>query len=297
MWFFYIFLFVPLVMVSAKNVSNWFLRLVAFYFLNVQYSSGMIINIKNQPILHSFNNQGVIAAIASLVTICFLVYGWGYRFNPDLQFISNKNFSWIVATTLIALSAISVWWNAFGGNGNTIWSILFSTQISKFNFTWPNFTSALEPGILEEMVRYIWIIILLAGFKNFPKWRVPIAVYGSTLFFALMHLSNIGVHGQSLAGTISQVIAVTDAIIWAVTYLYFGKIWLTMIPHFLLDYFINLQTGWTSTSTFSGSFADWMTTIIPFVFGLVVSIWMMFGKRRQVMEENADRLLKTNSIY
>lgn len=284
-------------MVSGKNVHNWFLRLITFGALNSQYSASMLLNIKHAPILHTFNDQGVIAALGLMTTACFLVYSWDYHFNPNLKFKISHNFNWLVLTSLVILLAISVWWNAFGGNGNTIWSILFSTEISKFDFTWPNLTSALEPGVLEEMERYIWIIVLLAGFERFPKWRVPITVYGSTLFFALSHLSNIGVHGQSIAGTISQVVAVTDAMAWAVAYLYSGKLCLTMLTHFFTDYFINLEIGWASTSTFSGSFADWTTTIIPLVFGLAVTIWMMFGKRRQVMEENADRLLIALLIF
>lgn len=296
MWVLYIVLLIPLVMVSARYVHNWFLRLVAFYFIDTSiYSSGMLLNIKHAPILHTITNQGVIAALAMLVTVCILVHAWGYNLNPNLKFEPSRNFKWSVMIALIVLLGIDVWWNSFGGNGNTVWSILFSTDISKFHFTWPNFTSALEPGILEEVERYMWIIILLAGFQRFPKLRVPIAVYGSTLFFALTHLSNIGWQGQSVAGTISQVIAVTDAMAWAVAYLYSGKLWITMITHFLMDWFINLETGWSSTSTFNGDLNSWLTTILPFVFGLAVSLWMMFGQRRQVMEENADRLLGINS--
>lgn len=292
MWVFYIILLVPLVIASIKNVHNWFLRLIAFHFIDIAlFSNYMILNIKHAPILHTFNDQGVIAAFALFVAVCVMSYEWGYHLNPNLKFRPSANFNWAVMITLIILLGIDVWWNSFGGNGDTVWSILFSTDISKFHFTWPNFTSALEPGILEEMERYAWMLILLAGFQRFPKWRVPIAVYGSTLFFALTHLSNIGWQGQSVAGTISQVIAVTDAMAWAVAYLYSGKLWLTMITHFLMDWFINLETGWYSTSTFNGDLNAWLTTILPFIFGLSVSLWMMFGKRRQVMEENVDRIL------
>lgn len=83
---------------------------------------------------------------------------------------------------------------------------------------------------------------------------------------------------------------------WVVAYFYVGKLWLIMITHFFVDYLINLQTGWDSISTWSGGFNDWATTIIPLVFGLAVTIWMMFGQRRQVMEENVDRLLGINSL-
>ncbi|MBA1393047.1 CPBP family intramembrane metalloprotease, partial [Lactobacillus sp. XV13L] len=95
-------------------------------------------------------------------------------------------------------------------------------------------TAALEPGILEETERYLNIIILLAGFNRFPKWRVPIAVYGSALLFGLPHLSNLGIYGETLPATLAQAIGVTgDGFLWAVLYLYSGKIWPSMLAHFM----------------------------------------------------------------
>ena len=145
--------------------------------------------------------------------------------------------------------------------------------------------------------RYINIMILLIASRNLKKWRIPIAVYGSTLLFALPHFSNIGWNGQTVAATISQVLAVTDAMIWVVAYFYIGKLWFIMIVHFFNDYFINIQWGWNSPSTWTGDFNDWATTIIPLIFGLIVTIWMMYGKRRLVMEEKVDRLLGTDQEF
>lgn len=64
-----------------------------------------------------------------------------------------------------------------------------------------------------------------------------------------------------------------------------------MLAHFLMDYFINLQSGWASSTSWSGDIYDWMDALLPLIFGLAVTIWMMYGQRRQVMEENVDRLL------
>ncbi|GAA3635514.1 CPBP family intramembrane metalloprotease [Lactobacillus hamsteri] len=297
LWLFWLVLLVPIVMTSADYIKNWFLRLIAFSFLDCQYGMDIALQIKHLPFFHTFNDQGVVSAFALLILACFLGYSWGYRFNPNLKFVPSRKFKWSVFIALIVLLIIDVWWNDFGGNGDNLLSILFSSYVdlqAKY-FTLPNFTSALEPGILEEAERYIWMIILLAGFNQFKEWRVPIVVYGSTLLFALSHLSNVGVNGQTFLATISQVIAVSGAMIWAVAYLYTGKLWITMIAHFFTDYLINLQSGWASSSTWSGSFADWATTFIPLIFGLAVTIWMMYGDRRQVMEENADRLLNMNS--
>lgn len=81
--------------------------------------------------------------------------------------------------------------------------------------------------------------------------------------------------------------------IWTVLYLYSGKLWLPMLFHFLTDYFANIQSGWNSAGwTFNGTAADYLEEFVIVAVPLAVSIWFMFGKRRQVLEENADRLLK-----
>lgn len=298
-WAIWLVLLLPLVMVSVSQLQNWILRLIALnMFLQLQYGMDTTLKIsRHLPIMHSLNNQGVISAFAVLLIVCFSVYSWGYRFNPNLKFRRSSNFSWGVFITLCILLALGVIWNDFGNGGNNLFSILFtySVSIQSKYMTFASFTSALEPGILEEAIRYVDIMILLIAFQNLRKWRVPIAIYGSTLLFALPHFSNIGWQGQTVMATVAQVLAVTDAMVWAAAYLYFGKIWPIMIVHFLNDYLINLQSGWDSISTWSGSFADWATSIIPIIFGLAVTIWMMFGKRRQVMEENVDRLLLRNN--
>ena len=297
MWAFWLVLLVPLAMTSASRVNNWFLRLLAVLFLNVQFGQDIFFKIKHLPFLASFNDQGVITALAFLILICFLSYSWGFRFNPNLKFEPSLNFKWSVFTSLIVLLVINVLWNDFGGNGETIFSMLFSfsADIQAKYFTLNSLTAALRPAILEEAERYIWMIIFLAGFNHYRKWRVPVAVYASTLLFSLSHFTNVGVDGQSFMATVSQVIAVSDAMIWAVVFLYIGKLWIPMISHFFMDYLINIQSGWSSVSSWNGSFPDWATTFIPVIFGLAVTIWMMFGERRKVMEENADRLLQIHN--
>lgn len=297
-WLVWLVLLLPLVMTSVSRVHNWILRLLVFnYFLDIQYGPDAKLKIKNLPLMHTLNDQGVISAIALLILVCFMLYSWGYRFNPNLKFIRSKYFKWSVFTALLVLLLIDIWWNDFGDVGNNLWQILFGFDIDiqpKY-FTWPNFTSALEPGILEEVERYANVMILLIAFQNKRQWRIPIAVYGSTLIFALSHLDNIGYHGQSVMASVSQAIGVTDAMIWAIAFLYIGKLWLPMLAHFLLDYLVNLQSGWTSNWPWSGSIGDWVSTFIPLIFGLAVTIWMMYGQRRQVMEENVDRLLLKRS--
>lgn len=222
--------------------------------------------------LHSLTYQGVIAAIALLTMTCFLVKAWGYHFNPNLKFIKSPSFQKKILLALLIMATIDLFYNI------------------------PNLTAAIEPGILEETERYLLIVIFLAGFNRFPKYRIPVAIYGSAILFGLSHLSNFGLHGESFTATIAQVIGVMgSAFIWAELYLYTGKLWLPMIYHFLMDYISDLQSGWNSAGwSWNGEITDYIYTILIVGVSLLFSIWMLFGKRRQVMEDNADLILNLN---
>ena len=137
------------------------------------------------------------------------------------------------------------------------------------------------------------IIILLAGFKRNRSWRVPIAIYGSALLFGLSHLGNSGWNGETFEATIAQVIGVMGSgFLWAILYLYSGKLWIPMIFHFLMDYLANLQSGWNSAGwQFNGWATDYISEVLMVLVPLAVTVWMMYGKRRKVLEENADRLM------
>ena len=223
--------------------------------------------------LHSLTYQGVIAAIALLTMTCFLVKAWGYHFNPNLKFIKSPSFQKKILLALLIMATIDLFYNI------------------------PNLTAAIEPGILEETERYLLIVIFLAGFNRFPKYRIPVAIYGSAILFGLSHLSNFGWHGESFTATIAQVIGVMgSAFIWAELYLYTGKLWLPMIYHFLMDYISDLQSGWNSAGwSWNGEITDYIYTVLIVGVPLLFSIWMLFGKRRQVMEDNADLILNLNS--
>lgn len=174
-------------------------------------------------------------------------------------------------------------------------ALLIMATIDLF-YNIPNLTAAIEPGILEETERYLLIVIFLAGFNRFPKYRIPVAIYGSAILFGLSHLSNFGWRGESFTATIAQVIGVMgSAFIWAELYLYTGKLWLPMIYHFLMDYISDLQSGWNSAGwSWNGEITDYIYTVLIVGVPLLFSVWMLFGKRRQVMEDNADLILNLN---
>lgn len=299
LWVAYLVLLLPLAVLYAGDLKKWYLRILAVYLLDQQYGPDQSLLVgKNLHIMHSITWQGVIAALALLIIACFLGYDWGYRFNPNLKFIKSRNFQMSVFIIIIVFATIDLFYNAFSDYNKQIWTAFFSYSIdihSKY-LTIPNLTSAIEPGILEETERYLMVLIFIAGFNCFPKWRVPIAVYVSGILFGLSHAGNVGWNGETLSATIAQVIGVMGSgFLWSVLYLYSGKLWLPMIFHFLMDYLADLQSGWNSAGwQFSGWAADYISEILMVAVPLAFTIWMMFGQRRAVLEENANRLLNLN---
>ncbi|MGS0677570.1 CPBP family intramembrane glutamic endopeptidase [Lactobacillus johnsonii] len=296
LWMSYSVLLLPLAILFVGSLKNWFLRLVGVGLLGTQYGPDSLLKIsKNLPWLHSITSQGVIAAFALLILACFLGKEWGFHFNPNLKFIKSSNFQYSILIILLLCAFIDVFYNAFISYDKQIWTAFFkySIDLQKKYVTIASFTAALEPGILEETERYLAIIILLAGFKRYRSWRVPIAIYGSALLFGLSHLGNVGWNGETFEATIAQVIGVMGSgFLWAVLYLYSGKLWIPMIFHFLMDYLANLQSGWNSAGwQFNGWATDYISEVLMVLVPLIVTIWMMYGKRREVLEENADRLM------
>lgn len=296
LWMSYLVLLLPLAILFAGSLKNWFLRLIGVGLLGTQYGPDSLLKIgKDLPWLHSITNQGVVAAFALLILGCFLGKAWGFHFNPNLKFVKSRNFQYSVLLLLVLFAFIDVFYNAFINYDKQIWTAFFrySIDLQKKYFTIASFTAALEPGILEETERYLAMIILLAGFNHYRNWRVPIAIYGSALLFGLSHLGNVGWHGETFEATIAQVIGVMGSgFLWAVLYLYSGKLWLPMIFHFLMDYLANLQSGWNPAGwQFNGWATDYISEALMVLVPLAVTVWMMYGKRREVLEENADRLM------
>lgn len=299
LWAAYLVLLLPLAVLYAGDLKKWYLRLIAVYLLDQQYGPDQSLLVsKNLRIMHSITWQGVIAALALLILACFLGYAWGYRFNPNLKFVKSRNFQMWVFVIVVVFATIDLFYNAFSDYDKNLWTVFFGYSINIYAkyLTIPNLTSAIEPGILEETERYLMVLIFIAGFNRFPKWRVPIAVYASGILFGLSHAGNVGWNGETLSATVAQVIGVMGSgFLWAVLYLYTGKLWLPMIFHFLMDYLADLQSGWNSAGwQFSGWTADYISEILMVAVPLAFTIWMMFGQRRAVLEENANRLLNLN---
>ena len=202
-------------------------------------------HIPGNKFFNTILSTGLWAAFAYTIWACFLARGWGYNFDFNLKFKKSINFSDGVLAFLIIFGIVDIIWNAFGGYGNNLFSVLFSYHADPMKFTLNSFSQAAEADIMEEMNRYLVIIVLLYALRK-SKWQVSMTIFISALFFGLLHFTNFG--WQKLAPTIAQVAsAFSIGLFFAVLYLYTGKLWLTMLMHFWVDFLIFLQKKWRST--------------------------------------------------
>lgn len=282
LFLYYLVMFIPFVFVIASKAKNSILRLIFTYFQF--FIIVLVINdFKSNIILHST----VLQAVAYFIFIVLLMHLWGAA-GPDVK-TSKKENGWIIVT-LVIITLIFTILNAW----NNIYSFhqligdIFSDKII-------NFLESIEAGIGEEiLLRYAVTVCLLWIFSK-SAHRLIFTILGSSLIFGLSHLANL-FQGQTLAPTLDQIIfAFAVGLLFMMIYLYTGKIWITMLFHFMVDWSSTFSTDTLTQSKILGSFVKTAPQFIgSFAILIIFSgllIWMMHGKRRQVMEEHARALI------
>lgn len=288
---------IPFIVEIAAEVK-WLIPriIVIFWLMETIMEICTLGHIPGNKFFNTILSTGLWAAVAYIILGCFLAQGWGFNFNFNLKFKKSVNFSNGVLAFLIVFGVVDILWNAFGGQGDNLISVLFSYHVDPMKFTLKSFSEAAEAGLLEEMNRYLTIIVLLYALRK-SKWQIPVTIFVSALFFGMLHFANFG--WQKLAPTIAQVaFAFSIGLFFAVVYLYTGKLWLTMLMHFLVDFLIFLQENGDQPGTWNGSTGEWLVTIISVVVPVCIYLWMVTGKRKLVMEENSRRILQpvTNTL-
>lgn len=172
--------------------------------------------------------------------------------------------------------------NAFS-NANSL-SQIFTNWNFKFKEpTFEMFMTGLAPGITEEfLMRYTLLSILLISFKN-NKYQFVFSVYLSALIFGAMHLPNM--LAQNLSATIEQAISAAAAgCLLATLYLYTNSLLWPILYHVGIDSLSMMASGSTlmsRTDTF-----DWQLTILTGIIYILISIFLLTGKRKKVIARN-----------
>ena len=284
---------IPMVKASLPAVKNWILRLIVVEGLGLSQLAPALKFYCAPKYVSELLESGLINALAMFILAFFIFKAWGLKFEWNLKFIKTKNFQWWALVLLLLFSAYFPFFNVFLGIAQTPVQI-FNWDFSTFEVTLTGFLSAVEAGIMEETQRCLDIVVLLFVFRNF-KGKVVWATVISSLLFSLDHLTNLG---STQFGVLYHFTKVEQQMIYtfgfgmlaAVLYLYTGKLWLSMLVHFGLDFIVFSETP--LTVSISPFFDNWACAFIVMAASSLVAIFMLLGKRCKFMDDNADRIMK-----
>lgn len=287
---------IPVVVVNFPVVKNWFMRLFMIFILYLNYSYNVNRFLGTSGVIKAIIRSGVIIALATFILAFFIAQAWQFKFQWNLKLGKSKNFQWLALILLLIFSVWFAFFNSFVTLAPSLADLLYFWQwdLSTFEVTLNSVLAAIEAGIFEETLRYLNLVILLVAMRNF-KYRMIFAIVISSILFSLSHLGNLGISTFlikfDLETTLQQVIYTFGAgMLFAVIYLYTGKLWLSISIHGLVDLIALSETP--LTRIVSPLITDgWISAIIILLIPLVVALLMMTGKRKTFMGENVGRII------
>lgn len=287
---------IPVVVVNFPVVKNWFMRLFMIFILYLNYSYNVNRFLGTSGVIKAIIRSGVIIALATFILAFFITRAWQLKFQWNLKLGKSKNFQWLALILLLIFSVWFAFFNSFVTLAPSLADLLYFWRwdLSTFEVTLNSVLAAIEAGIFEETLRYLNLVILLVAMRNF-KYRMIFAIVISSILFSLSHLGNLGISTFlikfDLETTLQQVIYTFGAgMLFAVIYLYTGKLWLSISIHGLIDLIALSETP--LTRIVSPLITDgWISAIIILLIPLVVALLMMTGKRKKFMEENVGRII------
>lgn len=287
---------IPVVVVNFPVVKNWFMRLFMIFILYLNYSYNVNRFLGTSGVIKAIIRSGVIIALATFILAFFIAQAWQFKFQWNLKLGKSKNFQWLALILLLTFSVWFAFFNSFVTLAPSLADLLCFWQwdFSTFEVTLNSVLAAIEAGIFEETLRYLNLVILLVAMRNF-KYRMIFAIVISSILFSLSHLGNLGISTFlikfDLETTLQQVVYTFGAgMLFAVIYLYTGKLWLSISIHGLVDLIALSETP--LTRIVSPLITDgWISAIIILLIPLVVALLMMTGKRKTFMEENVGRIV------
>lgn len=287
---------IPVVVVNFPVVKNWFMRLFMIFILYLNYSYNVNRFLGTSGVIKAIIRSGVIIALATFILAFFITRAWQLKFQWNLKLGKSKNFQWLALILLLIFSVWFAFFNSFVTLAPSLADLLCFWQwdFSTFEVTLNSVLAAIEAGIFEETLRYLNLVILLVAMRNF-KYRMIFAIVISPILFSLSHLGNLGISTFlikfDLETTLQQVVYTFGAgMLFAVIYLYTGKLWLSISIHGLVDLIALSETP--LTRIVSPLITDgWISAIIILLIPLVVALLMMTGKRKTFMGENVGRII------
>lgn len=266
---------------ASRVICLLYWALVTITMIPLVYPESMTGSRFLQQGLHA----GLFGSVAFFVLVTTLMRSWHLSW-PGLQPHWHSDISAWVIVFMVVFDLAYTFWNAF--NDPTKWTGLL-TQYSLHGAHIDRLLTmqAAASGIAEEtLFRFGVLGVLLAGLRNVSQ-RVPISILISSLLFGLAHFTNVP--AQQVDVTIIQALSAFGiGLFFSCVYLYTGQLWMTMLMHFLIDFFAFMMTGAPLIAGHATSF-DWGAMIIQLIFEVAIFVWMLFGNRRHAMERHANR--------
>lgn len=232
-------------------------------------------NLIDNHFLRQTLETGAVGAVAFFILITTAMRAWKLSW-PGLKPHWSGDFNWWILLGLVVVDVAITILNV-GGVPNLRKASSWVTLM------------AIEAAVAEEtLFRFAILGVLFYAWRNIRQ-RLPYALVTSSVLFGLAHLTNVAEQAWSV--TVYQAVAAAGlGLFFAVVYVYTGQLWLAMLMHGLLDWFSFVATGATTMTGSQVTLADWGAVIGELVIFGAITVWMMFGQRRRVMERHVARL-------
>lgn len=278
----YLVIFIPYTKLYVKPLRNTWLRLlwVIFFFqIAIGPASYYGITVTTDNVwFTSLITTGCLGAIAYLTVIIKAFASW--HLQTPLSFAKyHVKVNWGVILVYLLLVLLFLYSNLAGYQ---------ELRMKGGLQLWQDFLTSLESGIGEETLCRFAILTLLMILCRHSKWKVALVIFTSSLIFGLLHFINL--IDQSWSLTVYQFCFTTiSGIFFALIFLYTGRLWLAMVIHFAMDFASSFSEISAMNSTISLS--DYQSIVVLALLMLVLTIWMMRGKRGKVMKTRAQLLI------
>lgn len=266
--------------------SNIFRLLWIIYFFQIAIAPPAYFGMygTNDNWMGTLLTTGAIGAVTYAVVIIKIMKHWHFGDPVSLIRDSAKS-NFVVVTVYVLLTLLFLYSDLVSTNG--------LEKLTSFSI-WKLLLTTVEAAIGEEFLCRYGILTLLLDFVRNFRLRIPIAILGSSLIFALFHFLNLS--HQNLSLTIYQFcFTAISGIFFALIFLYTGHLEMVVLIHFLFDFSSSLTSG-NASLTGNITLSDYQSIINLAILMLILLIWMMFGKRHQVMERNAKILIKSKVV-
>lgn len=270
----------------APITNNWLRLFWLIYFFQIAIAPSAYFGIiaSTNPWFGAFFSTGLIGAVAYTISLIRAMRAW--HFGDPISLIKSHSKGNVLVDSVFAILVVLFIYS----------NLMNTTSWGKLSFLrfWRLLLGAMEAGIGEEVLCRFGILTLLLSFAKKLRLRIPIAIICSSLLFGLFHFLNLT--EQSLPLTIYQFcFTAVSGIFFSLLFLYSGHLELVVFIHFVMDLLSYSATG---NSSLSGNITlgDYQSVINLAVLMLALLVWMMFGKKRQVMENHVDLLVSKGNI-